>query len=73
VKNDIEFDVNANIATLYDKCLSIDERFRSIDLNAIGCKNHAIDSRCCSEIDSVTACFDVADEIDTYLKKGNLL
>ena len=73
VKNNIEFDVNANIAVLYEKCLNIDERFKNIDLNAIGCRNHAIDSRYCTEINSISACFDVADEIDTYLKKRDLL
>jgi len=73
VKNNIEFDVNATIAVLYEKCLNIDERFKDIDLNAIGCKNNAIDSRYCTEINSISACFDVADEIDTYLKKKELL
>ena len=73
VKNDIEFDVNANISALHGKCSSVDERFKNIDLNAIGCKNHSIDSRYCTEINSVSACFDVADEIDTYLNKMELL
>lgn len=73
VKNNIDFDVNVNIETLYNKCLSIDEHFKNIDLSAIGCKNKSIDSRYCSEINSVSACFDVADEIDTHLKKSDLL
>jgi len=73
VKNNIDFDVNANIEGLYNKCLSVDKQFEDIDLSAIGCKNQAIDSRYCSEINSVSACFDVADEIDTHLKKSKLL
>ena len=36
----------------------------------MGCKNHPIDSRYCSEINSVSACFDSADSIDTYFKKN---
>ena len=73
VKNNIDFDVNVNIETLYNQCLSIDAQFKNIDLSAIGCKNKAIDSRYCSEINSVSACFDVADEIDTHIKKSELL
>ena len=65
--------LNESIETLYNKCLSIDEHFKNIDLSAIGCKNKSIDSRYCSEINSVSACFDVADEIDTHLKKSDLL
>ncbi len=72
-KNKMEFEPNETIATLYHKCASIDKHFTSIDLNAIGCKNHAIDSRYCSEINSVSACYDVADSIDTYLRKNKIV
>lgn len=72
-KNNIELQPNETIASLYDKCASIDQHFKSIDLNAIGCKNHAIDSRYCSEINSVSACFDTADNIDTYLRKNKIV
>ena len=42
-------------------------------MGAIGCKKSAIDSRYCSEINSVSACFDTADNIDTYLRKNKIL
>jgi hypothetical protein len=73
LKNDVDFDVNATIGTLYEQCVLIDKNFKNVDLNAIGCKNHAIDSRYCSEINSVSACFDTADNIDTYLRKSKIL
>jgi len=72
-KNNIELQHDETIASLYDKCVSIDKNFTSIDLNAIGCKNHAIDSRYCSEINTVSACFDTADSIDTYLRKNKIV
>jgi len=73
IKNDVEIDVNDTIGTLYDKCLTVDNKFKGIEMSAIGCKDKAIDSRYCSEINSVSACFDTADDIDTYLKKSNLI
>lgn len=73
VSHNAKLDGNETIAILYDKCLSIDENFSKIDLSAIGCKNNPIDSRYCSEINSVSACFDTADSIDTYLKKNKVL
>lgn len=73
IKNNVEFDVNATIGALYDKCVGLDENFKNIEMSAIGCKNEAIDSRYCSEINSVSACFDTADEIDTYLRKKSLI
>lgn len=73
ISHKVKLDGNETIAILYDKCLSIDKNFSTIDLSAIGCKNHPIDSRYCTEINSVSACFDTADSIDTYLKKNKVL
>ncbi|REE79856.1 HEPN domain-containing protein [Lutibacter oceani] len=72
-KNGAIIEKNETISTLYNKCLAIDENFKNIEMNAIGCKNHAIDSRYCSEINSVSACFDTADNVDTYLRKIKVL
>lgn len=73
IKNEVELTSKETISTLYEKCVAIDENFKNIDINAIGCKDHAIDSRYCSEINSVSACFDTADTIDTYLRKIKVL
>jgi len=73
IKNEVEIATNETITSLYNKCIAIDKNFKSIDINTIGCKDHAIDSRYCSEINSVSACFDTADNIDTYLRKISIL
>jgi hypothetical protein len=70
-KKEVKLQSNETIASLYNKCIAIDENFKTIEMGAIGCKNHAIDSRYCSEVNSVSACFDTADNIDTYLRKNN--
>ena len=72
-KNEVKIDSKETIASLYEKCIAIDEDFKLIDMGAIGCKNEAIDSRYCSEINSVSACFDTADNIDTYLRKKKIV
>ncbi|WP_111708372.1 HEPN domain-containing protein [Lutibacter citreus] len=72
-KNNIEIELKDTIETLYNKCLSFDENFKNIDMGAIGCRKQPIDSRYCSEINSVSACFDTADSIDTYLRKKEVL
>jgi len=73
VNNNIEIKINDTIGSLYDKCLAIDKNFKNIDMSVIGCKDLAIDSRYCSEVNSVSACFDTADDIDTYLRKSKLI
>ena len=64
---------NETIESLYQKCIGVDENFKTIEMNAIACKTHPIDSRYCSEISKVSACFDTADTIDTYLRKNKEL
>jgi len=72
-KNNIKLQPNETIATLYSKCISIDANFKAIEMSAIGCKKHTIDSRYCSELNTVSACYDTADNIDTYLRKNDIL
>ena len=69
----VELDRNETIASLYEKCTAVDKEFKSIEMSAIGCKSHTIDSRYCSEINSVNACYDTADSVDTYLKKHKVI
>jgi len=73
ISNNVKIEGNETIESLFNKCVSIDEDFNKIDLSAMGCKNHPIDSRYCSEINSVSACFDSADSIDTYFKKNKII
>lgn len=72
-KKEVKLQSNETITSLYDKCVTIDKNFETIEMSAIGCKNHSIDSRYCSEINSVNACFDTADNIDTYLRKNKII
>ncbi len=72
-QKEVKLQPNETIASLYDKCIAIDKDFKAIEMGAIGCKNHSIDSRYCSEVDSVSACFDTADNIDTYLRKNKIV
>ncbi len=68
-KNDVKIDMTETIDSLYKKCIGIDNNFKNINFSVIACKNKEISSRYCSEINAVNTCFDVADAIDTYLKK----
>ncbi len=72
-KKEVKLESNETIASLYDKCIAIDKNFKTIEMSAIGCKKNTIDSRYCSEVNTVSACFDCADSVDTYLRKNNIL
>jgi len=73
LSNDAKIELKDTIGTLYEKCIDIDPDFKNIEINAISCKGDPIDDRYCTKIDKISACLDAADNIDTYLRKKNLL
>jgi len=72
-QNNIYIEHNETIDSLYNKCVLFNKNFKSVDLTSVSCKHHIIDSRYCSEINKVTACFDTADAIDTYFRKNKII
>ena len=72
-KHNVELSSTETIETLYQKCILVDEKFKTLDLNALRCKGHQIDSRYCTDINTVSACFDAADSLDTFLRKNKIL
>jgi HEPN domain-containing protein len=72
-QNNIEIGQNETIDTLYNKCIAFNEKFKSVDLSAISCRHHIIDSRYCSEIPQVSTCLDTADALDTYFRKNKII
>ena len=61
-----------SIENLLKKCIEIDVKFKKIDIGMLGCKAHKIDSRYCTELNTVSACFDAADSLDTLLRKAKM-
>lgn len=58
---------------LYKQCKKINKNFEKVDLSEFECKAHKIDSRYCDEVSKVSNCFDVADSLDTFLKRENII
>jgi HEPN domain-containing protein len=73
LKNNIEISMEDTMASLYDKCENVDPDFKTIEMSAIACKGNTIDARYCTDINTVSACFDTADTIDTFLRKKSIL
>ena len=64
---------NESLEKLLNRCKQIDPKFNKIDLHAVTCKDHKIDSRYCSDLEKVSSCFEAADSLDTLLKQMNVL
>ncbi len=72
VKNDIDIELSDTIASLYEKCIKVDERFKNIDINGFRCKNLAIASKHCTDYNVLSSCFDSVERIETFLKENKV-
>ena len=61
------------IDSLYEKCKSINKNFEKVNLSDFECKSHKMDSRYCNEVSKVSNCFDIADSLDTFLRKEKII
>ena len=61
------------IDSLYEKCKSINKNFEKVNLSDFECKSHKMDSRYCNEVSKVSNCFNIADSLDTFLRKEQII
>ena len=62
-----------NINSLYEQCVAINPKFKDMNLSGFTCKSFAPDSRSCSGTEKVSKCYEIADNLDTFLRKENFL
>ena len=61
------------IKNLLDRCRSLESKFNLVNIDTIDCKAHKIDSKFCDDVNKVSSCFDAADNLDTFLRKLNVI
>ncbi len=64
---------NETIDHLLDRCKSLDPKFNKVDIHAIDCRAHKIDSSYCEDVNKVKSCFNAADGLDTFLRKLKII
>jgi HEPN domain-containing protein len=59
---------------LYQKCLSLDEKFKHLDLHFIDCRAGELhNDQYCSEVEIVSKCHSAADKLDSILRSMNIV
>lgn len=58
---------------LFERCKTLDPKFKKIEIGVISCKADKIDSRYCTDVAKVSSCFDTADSLDTLLKQLKII
>ena len=71
--NNIDISNYDTIESLYEQCKTINKNFEDIDLSGFECKSYQADSRYCNSTTKVSRCFDVADSLDAFLRRENIM
>jgi HEPN domain-containing protein len=66
--------IDSSLSNLYEQCVAIDIHLQKIEIKDVICRhsNYSLFSKC-EELDAITACFEAADNIDTYFRRINIL
>jgi HEPN domain-containing protein len=73
LQNGIDPSKYKTTGSLYEQCRAINKNFKEINLSDFDCKSHKMDSRNCNEVSKVSSCFEIADRLDTFLRKEELI
>lgn len=73
LRNNVEPMGGENMNTLYKMCVELNEKFKEIDLDDHTCKGYKHDSRSCSDTLKVSKCYEIADKMDSFLRREKVL
>ncbi|MGB5665790.1 MAG: hypothetical protein WBM53_02990 [Maribacter sp.] len=73
IQNRKDFDQDETIGNLYEQCKSINKNFEEVHLSGFDCNAHKEESRFCNDTTKLSRCFDIADSLDTFLRREKIL
>lgn len=73
IKSGIDTSHFKTINSLYEQCIRVNKNFEKIDLSDFECKSHHFNSTYCNKVPKVSSCFDIADSLDTFLRREKII
>lgn len=73
MENSIESSPKDSIEKLYEECKIINPHFSEVNLSGFKCNAHKDESRFCNDSSRFSRCFDIADSLDTFLRREKVL
>ena len=61
------------IANLYEQCKAINSHFEEVHLSGFECNAHKDESRFANKSSKYSRCFDIADSLDTFLRREKII
>ena len=73
VLNAVNPSPDASIDRLYQQCKSLNQHFEEVHLSGFQCNAHKDESRFRNKATKFSRCFDIADSLDTFLRRERIL
>lgn len=71
--NSVVPDPEASIDGLYEQCKALNGNFEQVHLSGFQCNEHKDESRFGNKPCEFSRCFDIADSLDTFLRREKIL
>ena len=72
-ENGIESSPEDSVNSLYEQCKTINTHFSEVHLSGFECNAHKDESRFCNESTKFSRCFDIADSLDTFMRREKII
>ncbi|HEY9186042.1 MAG TPA: hypothetical protein VIM94_12025 [Salegentibacter sp.] len=73
LKHQVEVGDCKTLECLYEKCLDINENFAQLDLSALECGSHSLNTRDCNDVPKVSNCLATANKLEALLKEEQII
>ena len=71
--NAVQADETESIERLYERCRALNRHFEAFDLAGFDCNAHKEESRFHNQPTELSHCFDIADSLDTFLRREKII
>jgi hypothetical protein len=71
--NSVVPNADETIAGLYEQCKAINNHFEAVHLSGFECNSHKDESRFQNKSSKFSRCFDIADSLDTFLRREKII
>ena len=73
ILNAVDPGAHETIDGLYERCKALNGHFEEVNLSGFECNAHKDESRFGNQPSALSHCFDIADSLDTFLRREKIL
>ncbi len=73
LRSGIETKKEDTLDDLYSQCVNLNKNFHQVDLKGFNCQYENMKAKYCNGVEKVSRCFEIANRLDTFLRKEKVI